>query len=228
MLMAARITIGPFVPEDFGSLFCWANDTVAARHDFAFKPVDMMAHQQWWESLGKDPTKVTFAIRKTIEPAIIGYVQIAGINAVHRSAELGIRIGAEKNRGQGYGKEALALAVEFCQIRNPTRDFRLRRGRIGSARRMCNHLNLNRLQLLVFKHNQRAAGAYKAVGFKKEGLLRKAAFIDGEWVDVILMAALRPSRSRQKKQSPAGVVKIITGKTAASVTAVAEPHRQIA
>jgi [ribosomal protein S5]-alanine N-acetyltransferase len=206
MLMAARITIGPFVPEDFGSLFCWANDTVAARHDFAFKPVDMMAHQQWWESLGKDPTKVTFAIRKTIEPAIIGYVQIAGINAVHRSAELGIRIGAEKNRGQGYGKEALALAVEFCW----------------------NHLNLNRLQLLVFKHNQRAAGAYKAVGFKKEGLLRKAAFIDGEWVDVILMAALRPSRSRQKKQSPAGVVKIITGKTAASVTAVAEPHRQIA
>ena len=206
MLMAARITIGPFVPEDFGSLFCWANDTVAARHDFAFKPVDMMAHQQWWESLGKDPTKVTFAIRKTIEPAIIGYVQIAGINAVHRSAELGIRIGAEKNRGQGYGKEALALAVEFCW----------------------NHLNLNRLQLLVFKHNQRAASAYKAVGFKKEGLLRKAAFIDGEWVDVILMAALRPSRSRQKKQSPAGVVKIITGKTAASVTAVAEPHRQIA
>jgi ribosomal-protein-alanine N-acetyltransferase len=206
MLMAARITIGPFVPEDFGSLFCWANDTVAARHDFAFKPVDMMAHQQWWESLGKDPTKVTFAIRKTIEPAIIGYVQIAGINAVHRSAELGIRIGAEKNRGQGYGKEALALAVEFCW----------------------NHLNLNRLQLLVFKHNQRAAGAYKAAGFKKEGLLRKAAFIDGEWVDVILMAALRPSRSRQKKQSPIGVVKIITGKTAASVTAVAEPLRQIA
>lgn len=206
MLMAARITIGPFVPEDFGSLFCWANDTVAARHDFAFKPVDMMAHQQWWESLGKDPTKVTFAIRKTIEPAIIGYVQIAAINSVHRSAELGIRIGAEKNRGQGYGKEALALAVEFCW----------------------NHLNLNRLQLLVFKHNQRAAGAYKAVGFKKEGLLRKAAFIDGEWVDVILMAALRPSRSRQKKQSPTGVVKIIKGKTAASVTAVAELHRQIA
>ena len=206
MLMAARITIGPFVPEDFGSLFCWANDTVAARHDFAFKPVDMMAHRQWWESLGKDPTKVTFAIRKTIEPAIIGYVQIAGINAVHRSAELGIRIGAEKNRGQGYGKEALALAVEFCW----------------------NHLNLNRLQLLVFKHNQRAASAYKAVGFKKEGLLRKAAFIDGEWVDVILMAALRPSRSRQKKQSPAGVVKIIKGKTAASVAAVAEPLRQIA
>jgi RimJ/RimL family protein N-acetyltransferase len=206
MLMAARITIGPFVPEDFGSLFCWANDTVAARHDFAFKPVDMMAHQQWWESLGKDPTKVTFAIRKTIEPAIIGYVQIACINSVHRSAELGIRIGAEKNRSQGYGKEALALAVEFCW----------------------NHLNLNRLQLLVFKHNQRAASAYKAAGFKKEGLLRKAAFIDGEWIDVILMAALRPSRSRQKKQSPAGVVKIIKGKTAASVTAVAEPHRQIA
>jgi RimJ/RimL family protein N-acetyltransferase len=187
MLMAARITIGPFVPEDFGSLFCWANDTVAARHDFAFKPVDMMAHQQWWDSLGKDATKVVFAIRRTTEPAIIGYVQISAINSVHRSAELGIRIGAEKNRGHGYGKEALRLAVEFCW----------------------NHLNLNRLQLVAFKHNLRAIGAYKSAGFKKEGLLRKAAYIGGDWVDLILMASLRPAKTRQKRRRSAPVVQMI-------------------
>ena len=63
----------------------------------------MMAHQQWWDSLGKDATKIVFAIRKTMDPPIIGYVQINGINSVHRSAEIGIRIGEEKNRGQGYG-----------------------------------------------------------------------------------------------------------------------------
>jgi RimJ/RimL family protein N-acetyltransferase len=179
MLLANRINIGPLMPEDFGPLFCWANDVVAARLDFAYRPVDLMAHQQWWNGLGKDPTRVVFAIRKTVDPALIGYVQIAGINLVHRSAELGIRIGAEKDRGQGYGKEALALGVEFCW----------------------NHLNLNRLQLVVFKHNHRAIGAYRTAGFKKEGLLRKAAFIDGAWVDVVLMAALRPAR-RQRKKPP--------------------------
>jgi RimJ/RimL family protein N-acetyltransferase len=177
MLTASRISIGPFIPEDFAALFCWINDVAAARLDFAYRPVDMMAHQLWWDSLGKDATKVVFAIRKTTEPFIIGYVQVNGINSVHRSAELGIRIGEEKNRGQGYGKEALRLAVEFCW----------------------NHLNLNRVQLIVFKHNERAIGAYKAVGFRKEGVLKKAAFIGGSWVDLVLMAALRPAPMRQRK-----------------------------
>jgi len=176
MLRASRITIGPLVPDDFGPLFCWINDVAAARLDFAYRPVDGMAHKQWWDSLGKDPTKVVFAIRNTTEPTIIGYVQINGINSVHRSAELGIRIGEEKNRGHGYGKEALHLAMEFCW----------------------NHLNLNRAQLIVFKHNRRAIGAYKAVGFRKEGVLRKAAFIDGYWIDLVVMAALRPTPRRHR------------------------------
>jgi RimJ/RimL family protein N-acetyltransferase len=111
VLIASRITIGPLVAEDFGPLFCWINDVAAARLDFAYRPVDVVAHQQWWDSLGKDQTRVVFAIRKPTDPAIIGYVQINGINSVHRSAEIGIRIGEEKHRGQGYGKEALQLAV---------------------------------------------------------------------------------------------------------------------
>jgi len=182
VLIASLITIGPLVAEDFGPLFCWINDVAAARLDFAYRPVDMVAHQQWWDSLCKDQTRVVFAIRRATEPSIIGYIQINGINSVHRSAEIGIRIGEEKNRGQGYGKEALRLAVEFCW----------------------NHLNLNRVQLVVFKHNVRAISAYKAVGFRKEGVLRKAAFIGGGWVDLCVMAALRPSPVRRRKPPLSG------------------------
>jgi RimJ/RimL family protein N-acetyltransferase len=208
MLLANRITIGPLVPEDFGLLFCWANDVAAARLDCAYRPVDMMTHQQWWDGLNKDPSKVVFAIRKTVEPAIIGYVQIAGINVVHRSAELGIRIGVEKNRGLGYGKEALGLAVEFCW----------------------SHLNLNRLQLVVFKHNHRAIDAYRSAGFKKEGLLRKAAFIDGAWVDVVLMAALRPAQTRRKRPRPANFIQPVGVPPAPQIVGddIGDPERRIA
>jgi len=181
MLKANRVTIGPFVPDDFGPLFCWANDAAAASLDYAYRPVDMMAHQQWWDSLNKDAARIVFAIRKIAEPALIGYVQITGINPIHRSAEMGIRIGEEKNRGQGYGKEALALAADFCW----------------------NHLNLNRVQLVVFRHNHRAVAAYSAAGFKKEGRLRKASFIGGAWVDLVLMAALRPPPSRRQRHAAA-------------------------
>jgi RimJ/RimL family protein N-acetyltransferase len=206
MLLSSRITIGPLVPEDFGPTFCWANDVAAARLDFAYRPVDMMAHQQWWDGLGKDATRVVFAVRKTVEPLIIGYVQITGINSVHRSAEIGIRIGDEKNRNQGYGKEALRLAVDYCW----------------------NHLNLHRVQLVVFRHNRRAIGAYKAVGFKKEGLLRKAAFIGGEWVDLTIMAALRPAQSRQKKLAEAHLVQTLNDLRAAAEITTAPGERLIA
>jgi RimJ/RimL family protein N-acetyltransferase len=206
MLMARHITIGPFVPEDFAPLFCWINDVASARLDFAYRPVDMMSHQQWWNSLGKDATKVVFAIRKTSEPAIIGYTQIGGINSVHRSAELGIRIGEEKNRGHGYGTEALQLAVDFCW----------------------QHLNLNRLQLIVFKHNQRAVSAYRAAGFKKEGLLKKAAFVGGEWGDLVLMAVLRPAKRRKIVPRPQQLVPIDVDLLAQPDIAAIQNRRQVA
>jgi RimJ/RimL family protein N-acetyltransferase len=178
MLIGQHITLGPLVPEDFGPIFCWANDAVSARLDFAYRPVDMMAHQQWWDSIGKDPGKVVFAIRKLDAPVIIGYVQITNINPTHRSGEIGIRIGAEQNRNQGFGREALRLGVDFGW----------------------NHLNLNRIHLIVFKHNHRAISAYRAAGFKKEGVLRKAAFIGGDWIDLVPMAILRPAPSRSGKR----------------------------
>ena len=177
MLLGSRISLGPFVPEDFAATFCWVNDVAAARLDLAYRPVDMMAHQQWWQSLGKDQSKVVFAIRKLSEPTLIGFVHVAAMNSVHRSAEMGIRIGEEKNRGQGFGSEALRLALDFCW----------------------NHLNLNRVQLTVFKHNLRAIAAYQAAGFRKEGRMRRAAFIGGAWVDLIMMATLRPAAKAARR-----------------------------
>jgi RimJ/RimL family protein N-acetyltransferase len=201
MLIGKHITLGPLVPEDFAPLFCWINDAAAAQLDYAYRPVDMMAHQQWWNTIGKDPTKVVFAIRKLDLPVIIGYVQMTGINPTHRCAEIGIRIGAEQHRNQGFGTEALRLAVDFCW----------------------NHLNLERVQLIVFKHNHRAISAYRAAGFKKEGVLRKAAFIGGAWVDVVPMAILRPA-AKQQRRSPETQPGRVAREAAAKLAAQDLPH----
>jgi RimJ/RimL family protein N-acetyltransferase len=171
MLIGRAVSLGPLVPDDFGPLFCWANDVAAAKLDFSYRPVDLIAHKQWCENIGHDNSKVVFAIRKINTTPIIGYVQIINMNSVHRSADLGLRIGAEINRGNGFGKEALELALGYCW----------------------NCLNLNRVQLIVFKHNERAIRAYRAVGFRREGVLRKAAFIDGAWIDLVIMGCLRPN-----------------------------------
>jgi RimJ/RimL family protein N-acetyltransferase len=91
---------------------------------------------------------------------------------VHRSAMMGLRIGDAADRGQGYGRDALELAVNFCW----------------------NHLNLSRIGLVVFSVNERAIKLYKAFGFQEEGLLKRSVFIDGRYIDVVLMGLMHPSR----------------------------------
>jgi diamine N-acetyltransferase len=179
MLVGSKVTIGPFVPDDYGAMYCWANDVAAARLDGAFRPVNLIDVVRQCESAGKDPSRVMFAIRRRSETGIIGHILIQNISSVHRSADVGIRIGEEKYRGEGYGTEALAMALDYCW----------------------RHLNLQRVGLIVFRHNARAIAAYRAAGFRKEGLLRKLFFIDGAWIDVMLMAAFRPQR---RKRRPAG------------------------
>lgn len=167
------VSLGPLLPEDTGQLFVWFNDVDAARLDLAFRPTDWMAYKAWLDGLAGSTTQIVFAIRKLFEPQIIGFVVFKNIQQIHRSTEIGIRIGVEAERGKGYGKRALELALNYAW----------------------NHLNLHRVSLTVFGHNTRAIAAYRAAGFVEEGRLRDAAYIDGEWVDVIPMAVLRPQKS---------------------------------
>ena len=164
------VTIGPLLPEDTGSLFLWLNDVDAARLDLAYRPTDWLAFKAWLDELPRTQTQLVFAVRKVFEPQIVGFVVFKNIQLVHRSAEMGVRIGAEAERGKGYGTKALMLAANYAW----------------------NHLNLHRLSLTVFAHNARAIAAYRTAGFREEGRLQDAAFIDGEWVDVIPMALVNP------------------------------------
>ena len=53
------------------------------------------------------------------------------------------------------------------------------------------NLNLHRLWLRVFETNLRAVRSYEKAGFTKEGKFRQAQFIDGIYVDVMIMSVLK-------------------------------------
>jgi RimJ/RimL family protein N-acetyltransferase len=50
---------------------------------------------------------------------------------------------------------------------------------------------LYRIYLHVFASNQAAIRTYEKAGFRREGLLRQHAHVDGKYVDVIVMGVLR-------------------------------------
>ena len=76
-------------------------------------------------------------------------------------------------QGKGVGTELLRAALDMAD----------------------NWLNLTRMELEVYADNEPAIHLYERFGFEREGRLRQHAFRDGQYVDSIVMARLRPART---------------------------------
>lgn len=164
-IAGARVRLSPIRPGDSATLFRWINDRELVVFNAGFHPVHAAQHAAWMRAIIHSGDAVVFAIRQKRGDRLIGVCQLHTISQVHRSAELQIRIGDARARGRGYGAEAVRLLVAFA--------FR--------------DLNLHRVWLRVFRTNARALKTYRSAGFVKEGVLRDAAFVNGRFVDVIVM-----------------------------------------
>jgi len=169
-LTDGAVSLGPIMQRDLESLFVWLNDAGAARLDLPHRPLDCIAFREWLDRLPREASQILFAIRETERPEMIGFVLFKNFQAVYQTADLGVRIGIESERGKGYGTRAVQLALDYAW----------------------KVLNLHRISLHVLAHNERAIASYQRAGFAAEGKLRDAAFIDGRWRDVVVMGALRP------------------------------------
>jgi RimJ/RimL family protein N-acetyltransferase len=168
MLRAKFVYLAPILDEDCPTLFGWINDRESVLHNAPFRPVHYANHMDWFNDVRRRPDVVIFAIRRVQDEVLLGSCQLHSISLVHRSAELQIRIGEKEERGKGYGTEAVRLLLAHAH-----RD-----------------LNLHRVQLHVLADNTPALHVYKNLGFRTEGLLRDAAFVDGRRVDVVIMSIL--------------------------------------
>lgn len=164
-----QIILAPLMPDDMQVLFEWINDRNQTLYNSPYKPVHYAQHKAWFENIQKRTDLSFFTIRKQLTSQIIGTCQLHSINYVSRSAELQIRIGNIDERDKGYGNQAIRLLVDFG----------------------FNDLNLNRIFLHVFATNTRAIRVYENAGLIREGLLRKAVYLDGNYVDVVIMAILK-------------------------------------
>ena len=173
MLRGERIMLAPLRDDDSRSLFGWINEREDVLLSAPYKPVHGADHAEWFDAIRSSPDTVVFGIRLVEDDRLVGSGQLHGIDARARSAELQIRIGEEDARGRGLGGEALQLL--------------LRHG--------FDDLNLRRIWLRVFATNERALRAYEAAGFVEEGRLREAAYVDGGFVDVVVMARLRSAET---------------------------------
>lgn len=168
--MEWRTSLRPVRRDDKEPLYRWITNRELRILNAPYLPVGEGAHEKWFESvLAGRSDAVFFMIEEIESKQAIGSCQLFNINWIHRNAELQIRIGESAFHGKGYGSEAVRLLVDF--------GFK--------------DLHLHRIYLHVFSSNTRAIKAYEKCGFTREGVLREVAYIDGGFVDVVIMAVLR-------------------------------------
>lgn len=169
MLKGNLIYLSPLKENDSETLFKWINDRELILFSAPYQPTHQFCHMEWFKTIQTQPNCTIFGVRRVSDEQLVGTCQLHSIHAIHRSAELQIRIGVENAKGQGIGKEACQLLLQhaFCD------------------------LNLNRIFLHVFENNERAIRLYTRLGFRLEGTLRHSVFINGQWRNVLLMAILR-------------------------------------
>jgi diamine N-acetyltransferase len=162
------IFLSSVLKEDSNELFKWINSPDLVYYNSNYKPIHEINHDKWFESLMNRKDLVLFSIRSE-KNELIGTCQLSSLNFVNRSAELQIRIGNGNNRGKGYGYKAVKKLLHFG----------------------FNDQNLNRIYLSVYEDNLPAIGLYDKCGFKKEGVLKDADFVNGRYKNVIVMAILK-------------------------------------
>lgn len=169
MLSGDKITLGPVNAEDLATLHRWINDRALVALSAPYRPVHFSDHEAWWRAVSCDPTVELFAIRRIADDRLVGTCQLLAIDGRHRTAELQIRLGVAEARGKGLGTEAVGLLLRHAFV---DRD-------------------LERVSLHVLASNAPAIAAYENNGFIREGLLRRAVFVDGHREDLVVMGALR-------------------------------------
>ena len=156
--------------EDTDRIIGWRNSDGVRRHFIYREPFTREGHESWIRNMVETGKAVQMMICDIHGDEPLGSVYIRDIDRKHRKAEYGIFIGVESARGRGIGTAAAELMLEY--------GFR--------------EEGLHRVYLRALADNARAIRSYEKAGFVREGLLREDVCIDGEFRDIVWMAALNP------------------------------------
>jgi len=168
LFIGEKVTLRAVRRADLPTLLSYYNDPDVdlAAGDLP-SPTSMERLEKWYERLIEQQPMRRFAI--DVEGKFVGTCLLQNVDETARHAELGITIGDKDSWGHGYGRDAIRVLLDYA--------FRL--------------ANLRRIWLETHAENERAIRAYRAVGFAEEGRLREHRWLDGRYVDMVIMGILR-------------------------------------
>lgn len=166
-----RVYLRALEPDDYKTSIKWRkNDLI---WDMVVGPkyfVSEAYEKKWVEDvIFNSPNKLVLAICLKETNEHIGYSYLTNIDWKNRNALSGKMIGEPKCWGKGYGTEVTMLLLYHAFM----------------------VMGLQRVESVQLINNIAAIKTIEKNGYKKEGILRKAVFKNGEYQDLNLMSIIR-------------------------------------
>jgi RimJ/RimL family protein N-acetyltransferase len=168
MIQGTKTCLRALEQDDLPHFVHWINDPETRRFMAMRFPLSMTEEENWWEGFVTRQHDYIFAIEAD-DGTYIGNIGLHGIERENRRALLGIIIGEKAYWGRGYGTDAIQAMLGWA----------------------FDYMNFNRVALTVYAYNERAIGCYLKCGFRREGAMRQARYVDGKYYDELMMGILR-------------------------------------
>lgn len=172
MIVGKRVRLRAVERADLPTIQRWMNDPEILKRIYTWRHLSVAAEERWLEGLTGSNTDFVFAIEATdgegVSPRFLGTTGIHGVDWKNRLCSVGIIIGEERERGRGFGTEALFLLARYAQ----------------------QELGMHRVELEVYPFNLPAIRSYEKLGFRHDGTRRGATFREGRFQDVLVMGVL--------------------------------------
>jgi diamine N-acetyltransferase len=169
-IASGTVYLRPAERADLPLFVAWLSDARTTATLAIVAPLSLAQEEAWFErtvaAQGRD--RWHFVICRQEDDRPVGVCGLDDLDLVNGSSPFGIFIGAEADRGQGYGSDATAAILRFA----------------------FESIRLERVWLDVYDFNTRAIDVYERAGFVHEGTLRHALWREGRWIDVHRMAIL--------------------------------------
>lgn len=175
MLKSDRVTLRAMEREDLKRVHeLWRNVDLIMLGFGQWHPRPLATLEKRYENYLDERDQSWFALE--IDGKLVGDCGLHDRNRRSGVAVLGIGIYDPDYVGKGYGREACTLLLDWA--------FRIQ--------------NYQRIGLDTWSTNERAIRCYRGLGFVEEGRMRRQLFVDGQYVDQVLMGLLREEWQAQQ------------------------------
>ncbi|NLO11369.1 MAG: GNAT family N-acetyltransferase [Candidatus Cloacimonetes bacterium] len=165
-----RVFLRALEPEDYEIIHKWRNDDeVALFFSGTRRFTSTLNEKKWLEDRIFDRNSVSCVTCLKETGEAIGCVFINSIDLLNKNGVSGCFIGEKQHWSKGYATDALILMLKHVFYDK----------------------GLERVWAGVFEENTASLRMAEKCGYKVEGLMRKGAFVDGEFKNIVIVGVLR-------------------------------------